>query len=101
MTKQGRPVVHTRSMLLGYALHIAQLHGYTKITRKQLAHTAGVSEGQVSNVFGSMKQLRIAIIQAAIERDNLTIIAQGIAAGDKCTSKLPVTLKRRALEQML
>jgi AcrR family transcriptional regulator len=101
MTKQGRPVVHTRAALLECALRIAQSQGYTKLTRLQLARAAGVSEGQISNVFGSMKQLRIAIIQTAIEKKNLVIIAQGIAAGDKKTSLLPLNIKRQALEQML
>lgn len=99
--KQGRPVIHTRATLLDHALRISSHVGYNRVTREQLAKAAGMSEGQVSKLFGTMPQMRRAIMSAAVARGDLSIIAQGVAAKEPKAMALPEELKRRALELML
>jgi AcrR family transcriptional regulator len=99
--KLGRPVIHTKAVLLDHALRLSQTHGYNKLTRVQLAKVANVSEGQVSKLFGTMVQLRRAIMSAAVARNDLIIIAQGIACGEPKAVGLSPDVKRAALEALL
>ena len=99
--KVGRPVIHTRAALLDHALRLSAEFGYNRVTRDQLASAAGMSTGQVSNLFGTMTQLRRAIMSAAVARNDLIVIAQGLINKEPKALALPDDLKLRALEQMI
>ena len=99
------PVVKSRAdptlrkdQILNVALDLAKGHGYHKITREAVAYHANVSAGLVSRYFNTMKQLRRAVMRAAIHREIPEIVAQGIANNDDHAKKAPVELKQKALE---
>lgn len=71
--------------------------GWSKLTRDAVAKEAGCAEGLPSKYFGTMVAFRRAIMRAAIVRADLSVIAQGIAAGDKYAQKADADLKARAL----
>ena len=71
--------------------------GYAKLTRAVVAECAGCSEGLVSKYFGTMVSFKRTIMRAAIKDGNLPILAQGLAAGDKCAMKAPSELKTAAI----
>jgi len=87
--------------ILKAAIRIAREHGFQKITRELIANKAGVSTGRVSQAFGTMIQLRRAIMRFAIKREELEIIAAGLGIQDKTAMKAPEHLKRKALELLM
>lgn len=82
--------------LLECAVALATVQGYHNVTRDQLAEAAGVSMGLISRYFGTMVQLRKAVVRQAVLKEIPEIIAQGLANGDKQAQKAPDALKTRA-----
>lgn len=82
--------------LLQTALDLSVKVGYTNVSRGALATEAGVSNALVTHYFGTMKQLKRAIMRSAIGRSIPEIVAQGLAIGDDNARKAPVELKARA-----
>lgn len=74
--------------------------GWGKLTRDAVAKEAGCAEGLVSKYFGTMIAFRRSIMRAAIKDFNLSIVAQGLAAGDNVALKAEEALKRKALETL-
>jgi AcrR family transcriptional regulator len=86
-----------KSQLLDVALLHAQNKGLNGLRRDAIAADAGVSDGLVSRYFNTMKQLRRAVMRAAINRQILPIIAEGIALRDPDALKAPEELRTKAL----
>lgn len=84
--------------LLDTALVLARLVGYTNVQRADIAERCQCSVGTVSKYFGTMANLKRAIISAAIVREDLIVIAQGIVAGEAKAKAAKPELKRRAME---
>lgn len=82
--------------ILNVAVRMAMDHGYTKITRANVAEGAGVSVGLVTRYFGTMCQLKTAIMRRAVKKGLVTIIAQGLANGDDHAKKAPQELRSEA-----
>jgi len=87
-----------KDQILNIAIEMAKTGGYHKISRDSIAQKAGVSQGSVSKSFNTMKQLRRAIMRAAIHQEIPEIVAQGIANQDDQAKKAPPELKKQALE---
>jgi len=84
--------------ILAMAVEVSKTRGYNRITRDEVAKAAGVSMGLVTRYFGTMVQLRRAIIRYAIQKEIPEIVFQGIACGDDNARKAPQALKTRAAE---
>lgn len=87
--------------LLNHAIALAHCHGYQNVTRDALATAAACSPALISAYFGTMTKLRRAIMSAAIARNDLKIIAQGLAVGDAKARAVTTRVKRAALEGLL
>jgi AcrR family transcriptional regulator len=96
MTTSKKPV-DRRTSILNAAMRMSRVYGYQKTTRKDVAGAAHCSEGLVSAYFGTMTQLRRAVVRAAIDQKDLAILAQAIAAHDKHAAKIPDGLRIAAL----
>jgi AcrR family transcriptional regulator len=92
---------HDKQTILTAALQLARRHGYTNVTRCQIAALSGCTSTLVPHYFGTMPQLRRAIMGEAIRTRDLTVIAQGLIAKDVRAMNLPDELKREALESLL
>lgn len=90
-----------RDQILAAALTIATEQGYNALTRDGVANAAGVATGQVNHIFNTMAQLRRAVMRAAVHRELLPIVAQGLAQGDKDAHAAPDWLKRKALDSLI
>ncbi len=86
-----------RDHILDAAIELAKRSSYDKITRDAVADRAGISVALVSRYFGTMPQLKRAIMWAAVTREVPEIIAQGLAQKDKHAAKAPEGLKSRAV----
>jgi AcrR family transcriptional regulator len=89
-----------KNNILAAALDVSIKDGYNKVTGTSVAEAAGVSVGLVFKYFGTMKQLRNAIMKAAIQQEILEIIAQGLVTGDRKAKKVSAELKKRALSSL-
>ena len=101
MTKKRLQPDDRKQQILTAAIRVAaRPGGWAKLTRDAVAKEAGCAEGLPSKYFGTMISFRRAIMRAAIGAENLAVIAQGLAAGDKCAQKADESLKRKALETL-
>ncbi len=82
--------------ILTAALIVATKFHYQHVSRAEIAEQAGVTGTTVQYHFHTMQQLRVQIMRAAIKRECLPVIAQGILAGDSHARKAPQELKDRA-----
>ena len=87
--------------VLGAALALAQEVGYQWITREMVARKAGVSVGTVSNVYGSIVELKRAVLREAVEREVLEVVAQGLADGHEIARAAPDALRSRAVAHVM
>lgn len=75
--------------------------GWQALSRKAVADQAGCSEALVSAHFGTMVQFRRAVMRKAIAAGELTVIGQGIAAGDSIAVKIDdPDLRAKALDSL-
>ena len=101
MTKKRLLPDDRKLEILNAAMKVAgRPGGWAKLTRDAVAKEAGCAEGLPSKYFGTMISFRRSIMRAAIGTENLAVIAQGLAAGDKCAQKADEGLKRKALETL-
>jgi DNA-binding transcriptional regulator YbjK len=82
--------------ILDAAVRLARVTGYNKITRDKIAESAGVSTGLVTRYFGTMSQLKTAIMRRAVKQRIAQIVAQGLANGDEHAKRAPAELKAEA-----
>lgn len=87
--------------LLAAALPLAAERGYTRVTRNDIAQRAGVSGPVIHYHFGTMAQFQRELMRYAVLKENLAVVAQGLAAGDKQAKKAPEVIRRRALDSLL
>lgn len=88
--------IERKASILDAAIRISHSFGYQRITRANVAGAAQCSEALVSSYFGTMLQLRKAVLRRAIIREDLTIIAQALAAKDPHVDKASEDLRRAA-----
>lgn len=63
--------------MMDAAISLSEEDSYQWITREAVAARAGVSPGTISHHFGSMANLKRAVLREAIKRRALKIIAEG------------------------
>ena len=86
--------------ILAAAIKLANRHGYATLSREQIADAARCSPATVSHVFGTMPQMRRAIMGEAIRLRDAKIVAQGIAIRDSRALKVDESLRRAAAESI-
>jgi hypothetical protein len=97
VSKSRVPAALRKEHILAVAVNQAKTTGYTKITRDGIAEAAGVSFGLVTKYFGTMSNLKRAVMGEAIKQKIPEIVLQGIACGDKRALNAPEALKQEAL----
>jgi AcrR family transcriptional regulator len=87
----------TKDDILAEARRQALKLGYANIRRDEIARALDIAAGGVSYHWRDMGKLRAAVIRAAIDAEDLPIIAQAITARHVAARNIPDALKRRAL----
>jgi AcrR family transcriptional regulator len=95
--KRQKPDVR-KDAITAVALRLAAETHYMQVQRKQIADELGVTPPALTYHFGTMQQLRRAIMRAAIDKEDLVVIAQGLVGQDEHAKKAPEALRRRAVE---
>lgn len=93
-------VTNRNRAVLEAAIALAQERGFAHVTRDLVAERAQVAAGSVNNAFGTMDGLRDAVMAAAVERELVDIVGQGLAAGHPAARAAPEDLKRDALAKL-
>lgn len=91
----------SKEHILEVAYVMAQRDGFGSLTRDGVAAEAGVAMGTINHHWVRMGALREAVMQRAVEEENLELIGQGIALGDNIAKSAPLDLRARALTTLL
>lgn len=86
-----------KSKILATAMQLANLHGFGNVTRNMIADRAEIATGSVSYHFKNMRKLEAAMVERAIESQNLKILGQAISAKHPLATKAPEGLRQRAV----
>ena len=86
-----------RTAILNAGLVAAKKHGYQNLTGARVAEKANISRGLVQFHFNSMYEFRKALVEYAIEREFIPVIAQAVGALDELTFDIPEELREQAL----
>lgn len=90
-----------KKIILKSAVHVAERDGFLTLTREKIAEHAKVSEGKVSNAYGSMLQLKRAVMRQAIHNNIYSIIIAGIVSKDPTAMKMSDEDRQRVLSEAL
>lgn len=83
--------------ILTAALDLARTEGLNSLTRKRVAQAAAVSPGLVTFRFLSTSLMRDAVMQAAVDRADLRVLADGIALRHDIALAAPVEMRMAAI----
>jgi AcrR family transcriptional regulator len=92
--------VDRKEQLLAVALTEARKIGYSRVTLQIVAQAASCAPSTVSHYFGTMTQLRRAMMRAAIKREVLEVIAQGLVDRNPQALAAPESLRASALQTL-
>lgn len=85
-----------KAQILNHALREARDGRLYKMTIDEIADHVGVKRPTIVHYFGSMQGLRDAVVSSAIKYDDLSLIAQALAANDPLTEGIDADLRERA-----
>lgn len=86
--------------ILNAAMDLAKDNGYQWITRDAVAELAGVSPATVSNVFGTMRGLKRAVLREAVKRADVAIILQGLGDRHPIVMDAPESVRQAAVASL-
>lgn len=89
-----------KEQIMNACLKLARKHNYTSVTRPMIADACGCSEGTVARIIGTMTQLDRNIMRHAIAKEDLIVLAQGLATKNKHALKASDELKIAAAEAL-
>lgn len=89
-----------KTQILQSALHASRVHGYSRVTRDQVAAAAGCSPGLVSHYFSTMEKLRKQVMASAVRLKDPVLVAQGLSAQDSTACNAPDALRRSAIAHL-
>lgn len=89
-----------KAAILEAAIGAAHKHGFAQLRLAHIADAAQCSNALVVSHYGTMPQMRRAVMRAAVKREILPIIAAGVAMRDPVAIKAPSDLQRKALDSL-
>lgn len=97
MTNQKRTRPNSKAEILNAAVSVAARKGLKGFSRENVAQEAEVAEATVSYHFGNMDALRREIVQRAIEREFVSILADARAdrKSESLYRAMPAKLKEK------
>lgn len=85
-----------RAEILDAAVRTAAAVGFMRMTRDDIARTAGCTGGLVSARLGTMEKLRDEVMRQAVKHEVLQVVAEGMALRHRHAIKAPADLQKRA-----
>ena len=94
MTRRREQPVIRKEEILSAALRLAERIGYYALTRERIAAESDFSCSLITWYFRTMTQLRQEVIQTAIDRKILGIVAQALSVGDLTIDSLTPDMRK-------
>lgn len=94
------PYALRKEHILNAALSYSTEVGYRGITRDAVAEIADVSSVLIASYYPRMADLKLAVMHAAIEREIVNVVAQGILLDDPLTKDISDVLKQKVLDYL-
>lgn len=92
----AQALAERKDAILAAAVEEAKEQGYQWITRDAVARRAGVGAGSVNVAFGTMRDLKRAVLRLAVDTRIVEIVAQGLADAHPIAKDAPSDLKQEA-----
>jgi AcrR family transcriptional regulator len=86
--------------ILAAATRLAQVKGYRRVTREEVAESAGCVESTVSYHFGDMDAFRTAVVEYAVANEVLDVLADALASRHPAAIAAPEPLRRKAVRYL-
>lgn len=86
--------------VLEAAIALASERGFRQYSRQDVADRARVAAGSVNNAYGTMDALHDAVMEEAVTRRALPVVAAGLAARHPVAIGAPQDLKDSALASL-
>ncbi len=99
MSKRMLPA-EREAAILEAAISVAQTVGFSRMRLTEIAAQGKCSTALVVTYFGTMTKMRRKVMRAAIKRELLGIIANGVANGDPTACKADEGLQKKALASL-
>lgn len=97
--KRLKPEIR-KEEILAAAVRLAGSKGYANVTRDEIAAKIGVSGSVIQYHFGTMSQLRTALMRYAVKYRHPRVVAQGLVTRNPHALKADDKLKQLARESM-
>jgi AcrR family transcriptional regulator len=90
-----------KARVLDAAIQCAEEDGWHYVTREKVAQLAGVATGTVNNTLGNVTEMKDAVMNEAVKRGLLPIVADGLAYGNPIARGAPEELKKKVAEYLI
>lgn len=97
MTRRYLSRADRRSEILGAALRLAERTCWNRLGQREVAAEACCSMSLIHRCFGSLADLRDAVMARAVATKNTAVVLQGLALRDPVALAAPIELRRAAL----
>lgn len=97
-TKRRKDPTDRRAEIVAAAVHVAERDGIQRASFGAVAEVARCSRSTVVHYYPTLPQLHRDLMRAAIRRECLPVVAEGLARRDRHALKAPEQLKDRALQ---
>jgi AcrR family transcriptional regulator len=94
-----KPEARSREILTA-ALALAENVGLQNMKRNTVAEKSKAANGSINHYFGDMDGLRTAVVEFAIEEENLAVLAEAIATRHPAIESIPPKLRARVLRAL-
>lgn len=82
------------------AVRVAAKRGYQSMQRPDIAEEAGVSQALVSHYFGTLDNLRALVMDYAVRKEVVEVVAQGLGCSNDIARRASPELKKKALKYL-
>jgi AcrR family transcriptional regulator len=89
-----------RELILDAAIRLSAEIGYKSITRDAVANAAGISSTLVGKYYPTMIQLKTAVMEEAIARRSVEVVAQGLATRHPLALRIDDELRQEVVDYL-
>lgn len=86
-----------KKFIVEQGLNLARQSHYLVFTRAELANQCQVSPGLINAYFGGIDELRAAVLELAIKRKTVEVVAQALALHSPMVKNIDDELKQKAI----
>lgn len=101
MTRQRLDPDIRKQQILDAAIDLSIQKGYRQLTRQSIANKIRCAAPLINHYYGNIENLRDIVLQIAIEREIMPILAESYGSRGKETSHLPTPLKEKVINYLM